>query len=303
MKTSPLGRIRAVTLTCPNLKVAVAAYELALGYRTLEAGRVEAPLAVAWGAPGVTGAAYAVLGPLSGEATFIRFVEVPGSQPYAPYSAYGWNAMELTVQDCDAAVAQLAVGPFTVVGPPEDLAFADGALRAGQVVGPHGEIIYLTQVRRQLPGFALPVAQSFVDRVFIMVLHGPAAQPGLEHYRAAFGNEASATFDVTVPFMAHYQGLPAQHPYRIGTLVLANGFYLEMDNSPAHIGPRAAPAGGLPPGIAMVTFETDATADKHAIWGVPPAASIVYGGRAARRVCGAFGEWIELLSAPAGGVR
>lgn len=288
---SPLGRIRAVTLGCPSLATAEAVYVAALGYRVVERGALPAALAAAWQAPAVAGAPYAVLAPQSGEETYLRFVEVPGVAPFAPYSAYGWNAIELTVEDCDAAVARLAEGPFTVVGPPEDLAFSEGALRAGQLVGPLGEIIYLTQVRRQMPGFELPPARSFVDRVFIMVLHGSAAQPGLDHYAAAFGNPASATFDVTVPFMAVYQGLPPDHPYRIGTLVLGAGFYLEMDNSPAHIGPRVAPAGGLPPGIAMVSFEV---AEPQA--GGVAAEGAIYAGRTARRVAGAFGEWLELLA-------
>lgn len=289
--SSPLGRIRAVTLGCSSIASAEAIYVAALGYRVVERGAVPATLAAVWRAPAVAGAPYVVLAPQSGEETFLRFIETPGVAPYQPYSAYGWNAMELTVEDCDAAVARLAAGPFTVVGPPEDLAFSDGALRAGQLVGPHGEIIYLTQVRRQMPGFDLPPARSFVDRVFIMVLHGPAAQPGLDHYAAVFGNPASATFDVTVPFMAVYQGLPPDHPYRIGTLVLGAGFYLEMDNSPAHIGPREVPVGGLPPGIAMVSFEVGAP-----LSGSVPADGIVYAGRSTCRVTGAFGEWMELLA-------
>ncbi len=286
-----LGRIRAVTLVCPSVVAAEEAYVAALGYQVVERGVLSVSLANQWAAPAVAGASFVVLAPRSGEETFLRFVEVPGATPYAPYSAYGWNAMELTVEDCDAAVARLAAGPFKVVGEPEDLAFSDGALRAGQLVGPQGEIIYLTQVRRQMPGFELPPARSFVDRVFIMVLHGSAAQPGLDHYGANFGNPASATFDVTVPFMAVYQGLSPDHPYRIGTLVLGSGFYLEMDNSPAHIGPRIAPMGGLPPGIAMVSFEvSEPQAD-----GVP-ADGIVYSGRTTRRIVGAFGEWMEILA-------
>ncbi len=288
---SPLGRIRAVTLVCPSIAVAESAYAAGLGYRVVEHGTLSEALAKAWNAPAVAGAPYVVLAPQSGEETYLRFIEVPGCPPYAPYSAYGWNAMELTVEDCDAAVERLAAGPFVVVGPPEDLAFSDGALRAGQLVGPHGEIIYLTQVRRQMPGFELPPARSFVDRVFIMVLHGPAAQPGLDHYEAAFGNPASATFDVSVPFMAVYQGLAPDYAYRIGTLVLGAGFYLEMDNSPAHVGRRAVPAGGLPSGIAMVSFEIDAP-----LAGSVPAEGVVYGGRTTCRVAGAFGEWVELLA-------
>jgi catechol 2,3-dioxygenase-like lactoylglutathione lyase family enzyme len=295
MSTPTLGRIRAVTLVCPDLDVVVADYSACLGYREIERGAIEPALAAAWGATGVTGCRYAVLGPVSGAETYLRFIEIPGRAAYAPYSAYGWNAIELTVQDCDAAVARLAGGPFRVVGPPEDLGFSAGALRAGQLVGPLGEIIYLTQVRRPMPGFELPPAASPVDRVFIVVLHGSSAEGGLAEYAARFGNTGAGTFDVAVAFMAEYQGLDPAHAYRIGTLGLAPGFYLELDGSPPHIGVRPVPPESLPGGIAMVSFETAMPAD---VSSAPSPGGALYGSRTTMRVTGPFGEWLELLSAP-----
>jgi len=292
ISTPQLGRFRAVTVVCPALDASVAAYREFLGYREIEAGLVSATLADAWGAPAVAGHRYAVLGPASGADTYLRFVEILDSPPYAPYSAYGWNVIELTVQDCDAAVAQLARGPFRVVGKPHDLGFSDGALRAGQLVGPLGEVIYLTQVRRPVPSYELPIAHSLIDRVFIVVLHGSSAEQGISDYHHRFGNEGSATFEVSVDFMAVYQGVDPQHPYRIGTVTLAPGFYFELDGSPPHIGPRVVPEDSLPPGIAMVTLETSAAPCAGAI---RPGGAI-YGSSAVTRTQGAFGEWLELLS-------
>jgi len=294
MTNPQLGRIRAVTILCAALEAAVDAYREYLSYRVIERGAVAAVLAEAWSAPAVAQRRYVVLGPASGADTYLRFIEISESPAYAPYSAYGWNAIELTVQDCDAAVAKLARGPFRVVGPPQDLVFSDGALRAGQLVGPVGEILYLTQVRRPMPGFELPSARCLIDRVFIVVLHGSSAEYGISNYRARFGNEGSETFDVTVDFMAEFQGIDRQHPYRIGTLSLAPGFYLELDGSPPHIGVRATPDSSLPPGIAMVTLETTAPASVTAHRPGGP----VYGSRAVTRTIGAFGEWLELLGSP-----
>lgn len=294
MTIPQLGRIRAVTIVCPTLDAAVDAYREYLDYRVIERGVVPAVLAAAWAAPAVVDRRYVVLGPASGADTYLRFVEIPESPAYAPYSAYGWNAIELTVQDCDAAVAKLARGPFQVVGQPHDLGFSNGALRAGQLQGPVGEILYLTEVRRPMPGFELPSARSLIDRVFIVVLHGSSAEYGISDYRARFGNEGSGAFDVTVDFMAEFQGLDRQHTYRIGTLSLAPGFYLEFDGSPAHIGARVTPDASLPPGIAMVTLETAARTGAAGNWPSGP----VYESRAVTRTAGPFGEWLELIGSP-----
>lgn len=41
-----------------------------------------------------------------------------------------------------------------------------------QVRGPSGEVLYLTEVKAEIPGFDLPFAGSFVDYPFIVILGG-----------------------------------------------------------------------------------------------------------------------------------
>lgn len=292
MMSGVLGKLRAATLVCPDLDAAVASYRDYLDYQEIERGIIPAPLAALWGAAQVAGCRYALLGPASGADTWLRFVEIPHGPAYRPYSSWGWNALELTVQNCDAAVAKLASGPFKIVGPAHDLGFSDGALRAGQLVGPLGEVLYLTEIKRPVPGFALPPAQSPIDRIFIVILHGADADAGIAAYGTQFGNSGSPTFETAVDFMAVYQGLPPDQPYRLGTVALASGFYLEVDGAPAHITKRPVPAGELPGGIAMLSIETHTSR--------PTAqaidAGVLYGTRRAERIEGPFGEWIELLS-------
>jgi len=295
MSSGVLGKIRAVTLVCPDLEVATAAYRDFLGYQEHERGVISSALAEVWGASQVAGSRYAVLGPRSGADTWLRFIEVKACATYVPYSSWGWNALELTVQNCDDAVAALVAGPFKLVGPAQALGFSDGALRAGQLVGPLGEVLYLTEIKRPVPGFVLPAADSAIDRVFIVILHGADAEQGIAEYAKRFGNQGSPTFDVAVDFMAVYQGLPADHSYRIGTVALDPGFYLEVDSAPAHISARPVKAGQLPAGIAMLSIETD---DFR-----PAACSVeagaLYEGRRIERIAGPFGEWIEILSVSA----
>jgi hypothetical protein len=292
-----LGEIRAATLVCGELSPAVAPYLELLGCRSVERGRVPEALASAWDAPAVAGCRYEVLAPASGADTYLRFVEVPGSAPYAPCSARGWHALELTVSDCDAATAALLKGPFRLLGPPHDLDFAAGALRAAQLAGPSGEVLYLTHVRAQVPGFVLPTATTLIDRLFIAVLHVPSAADGLAWYAREFGNPAGETFPVPIDFMARLHGLPEDHPYRIGTLALAPGYYLELDDTPDHVPARPRPAGGLPPGIAMLSVVAPRSAEPP----TAPATGAGAGGpiyadvRGISRRAGPGGEWIELL--------
>jgi catechol 2,3-dioxygenase-like lactoylglutathione lyase family enzyme len=295
MSSGVLGRIRAATLVCPNLDVAISSYRDYLGYRELERGEISAALADLWGARRMTGSRYALLQPKSGADTWLRFVEIPDNPAYKPYSSWGWNALELTVQNCDEAVATLSQGPFEIVGPAHDLGFSDGALRAGQVVGPFGEVLYLTEIKRPVPGFSLPSAASPIDRIFIVILHGADADQGIAAYGQQFGNGGSPTFETSVDFMALYQGLPADHPYRLGTVAMAPGFYLEIDGAPAHIGKRPVPTGLLPSGIAMLSIET--TERRPAARSVD--AGALYTHRRAERIEGPFGEWIELLTVDA----
>jgi len=290
MIDAKLGRLRAATISCPNFPLATAAYRDYLGYQLVEEGRIDRQLADAWGAPKVAGKRYQWLIPRSGTDIGIRLVEQPEDADFQPYSSLGWNALEIAVADCDRAVAQVAEGPFRVVGPPAELGFSDGALRAGQVVGPSGEVFYLTEIRRDVPGFDLPRAKCLIDQPFIVILHSSDAAKTIEAYRLRHGNAGSPTFEFPVAFMAAFQSLPPQHPYTLGTVALEGGGYFEVDGAPPHIPPRPIGNGLLPPGIAMVSVEARISQD-HA----KPAGAF-YDGAAIDKIIGDSGEWLEIVS-------
>ncbi|MGH8137521.1 MAG: VOC family protein [Steroidobacteraceae bacterium] len=297
MNKPQLGRIRCATLVTRDVEASSNLYATSLGYRIVERATISAALAAAWKAPAMTGARYAMLDSAKGSGTYLRWVECPDSPDYAPFSAFGWNALELTVQDCDRAAAQLARHGFRLAGPPEDLAFSSGALRAAQLQGSSGEVLYLTQIKRQLDGFQLPTARCLIDRLFIAILTGSSPEAGLRAYGQRFANRATDPFTTAVPVIARFQALDPQHPYRIGTLALAPEYYLEFDDAPGHVGPRIIPDGHLPPGIAMITLEcagTDTTCSTASA-GFRPG-GMLYGPNIVRRTTGPFGEWLELLS-------
>lgn len=297
MKRGSLGRIRCATITSPDLLGISRLYSDALDYHVVERGEISPALAVAWGAEGVAGSRFAMLAPQGGTETVLRFVACTDAGAYVPYSCYGWNAIELVVESCDGAANRLVEHGFKLIGPPADLAFSGGALRAAQVRGVAGEVLYLTQVKRPLEGFQLPLARCPIDKVFIAVLTGSTPQFGFEAYAQHFTNASAGPFATPVPAIAQFQGVEAQHPYQVGTLALAPENYLEFDDAPAAIGPRPRREGLLPPGIAMVTFEAAGVETSRNGSNAPlrPGGSL-YGSGTMHRAVGAFGEWLELLT-------
>lgn len=239
------------TITCPDAGAAAALYAAALGYDQLDAGRVSAAQAARWQAPALAGAACVRLVPPGLTRPWLRFIEQPVTPP-PPFTTAGWAALEFTVTDCDQAVERLSGHGFRVLGPPADLDFAQGALRAGQVLGPYGEMLYLTQVRQQLPGYTLPVATRATDRLFIAILASADLDASLAHL-AGHGIPEHARFRTGVAFVADAQGLPQDHQFDIATATLAPGCYLELDHVPA-LPPRARQPGLLPAGVAFITL-------------------------------------------------
>jgi hypothetical protein len=248
------------TITCPDAGAAAALYETALGYQRVDSGAVTPDQARLWQAPALAGAACVRLapvrltppGPPPGLAgPWLRFISQPGPPP-AAFTSSGWAALELTVQDCESAVARLAAHGFIVAGPAADLDFADGALCAGQVRGPHGEMLYLTEVRRQVPGYVLPQAAQPIDRLFIAILATPDLEASLAH-QASLDLPESGRFQSVVPYIAAAQGLPHDHAFSFATTSIAPGHYLELDSLPG-LAPRPRPQGLLPPGIAFITL-------------------------------------------------
>lgn len=240
----------------------------------------------------MSGARYVMLGPPSAVDTFIRFVECP-DEPYRPYSCFGWNAIELVVENCDAAAGRLAQHGFVMAGGPAELSFSAGALRAAQLQGNCGEMLYLTEVRAPVAGFELPPARCPIDQVFIAIVTGPSPELGFRRYAEHFENAAGAIFETPVPVIAQYQGVAAAHVYKIGTLALAPEHYLEFDDAPERVGPRAVREGFLPPGIAMITL--DAVGCSNGAFGVSGMREL-YGSKRVLRGEGAFGEWLEILT-------
>lgn len=257
MSSPKLGAACCATIICPAVDEAAALYGRALGYAIVEEGVVSAPRALAWGAPACAGARYTLLALPGAGAALLRFVEDPAAQPPVPYRSQGWAALEFSVASSDAMIARLEAAGFTVIGPADDLAFSQGALRAGQVSGPFGEILYLTQVNAQLDDYTLPTTVEPVGGMFIVILCVSSVDEAYRDYAAKFGMVPKEPFHAAVPFIADFQERPRDTSYYFGCLELVPTSYVEVDEMGDGIGPRQRRPGALPAGIAIVTFETE----------------------------------------------
>jgi catechol 2,3-dioxygenase-like lactoylglutathione lyase family enzyme len=291
-----LGRISTVTITAPDLPAAVAAYQRYLGYRVVDDGALGRDMARAWGRPQMAGQRAVLLEPASGAETYLRFVQGPAYVDHEPLSCVGWNAAELIVQDVDAVAAELANGPFRIIGRPADLSFSD-QIRAMQVVGPAREVLYLTQIKQKLAAFDTPVAASSVDRVFIVILGGASLDTLQDYYQVQFGVARAAAMPSVVSVLSAQYGLPRDYQHAIAALQVAGQCYIEVDQMPPAAASRPCVPGQLPPGVAMVSFEIDRLPERllSSLGPAHRAPGLPYAGRRSQACVGAAGELIELI--------
>lgn len=291
---SRLKRIKMATVGAPNVAQVEAWYTEWLDYGVAEKGTVSEALAASWGAPASAGRPYVVLGPASGEDVYVRAVEIDPVAEFKTLTSHGWAAIEITVADVDAVMAKLEGSPFEVIGLPRALT-ADSPIRAMQVVGPAGEVIYLTGNTGDRAASNHPEPKTLIDRVFIMVLAGPDLSALKEFYLNAFklGDQGDLSFPVQV--LADAQGLPADHVYDLSVLVMSErGHKLELDGYAPQFGGRPGPADQLPPGVAMTTFEADSLDGLNVDFITPPAA--LYDSYVAATFIGPAGERTELVA-------
>lgn len=286
----PLGPILAATIATTDLGRAVAAYGAGLGFRPVADGTVPAALARAWGAADLAGARWSLLAP-DGQASpgALRLVTVPGPRRDArPLSSLGWAAAELSVADPDSLIPDLEGAGFRVLGPCRPLG-SNPAIRAMQVAGPDGEVLYLTDIRAYDGALDLYRAERPVDRCFIAVLAAPDLDAARGWYEARFSVDRVSDRQVPVPVLTSAWGQGSDQAVRISSLQLAGGCLIETDGYPSETPPRPR-SGGLPLGIAAMSFLTDGA-------GGTPIDMPPYDGRPVAVHRGAAGELIELVGA------
>lgn len=289
-----LGPIRAVTVAVPDLATAEQAYAQTLGYDVIERGEIDADTSSIWNAPVAVGRHYLLMRPASGAQMFFRFVECPPVPGYEPLRTYGWNANELLVEDVDAMPEKLKGSPFEIIAMPRNLSTTD-EIKAMQAFGPAHELTYFTTVKN--PAFGLGQAESFVDRVFIVINGGATMDSHIDFYGKTLGIEVSPPQPVRMSALNAILGFDSEREHPLSTANIGGPFMIELDQYPEGTKPRPVLPGDIPPGISIVSFEVE---DLDAIpvdFRAEPGktSSAAYDGGRAGIIFGPNGEWLELI--------
>jgi catechol 2,3-dioxygenase-like lactoylglutathione lyase family enzyme len=293
--------LRAATLSVSDLARARDNYARYMDYSVVEEGALDAGLAASWAAPKSAGKRYVVMKPASGADIFLRLVEQPSHPDFEPLKTYGWAAIEICVEDVLKADARLKGSPFEVIGPPREI---DGlpAIYPMQVKGPDGEVVYLTQIRSDLPAYDLPRATAPIDRLFIFVLACSDMHSSIRFAVEKLGLAFGRDMQIVYTMLANAFGTPHEKLYTISTVIHERDVFLEFDQLPPWAAPRPQHKGMLPPGVSLGSItipDFDTRIEQLADWLIAPPAVYpgpVYGGRRAATVRGPDGALFELVA-------
>jgi len=288
LTTSRLGPCLSATLVTSNLELSVSAYCGFLHQHVHSRGVVSGSLASRWGLEPLAGMPMAWLANELGE-PWLRLIEIPGAETVNPFDHRGWMSLEISVQDVDKLFGDLEQSPFEVIGKPANLDVSDD-IRAMQVIGPSGEVLYLTQVKAEVPPFELPFARCAVDRLFIPVLLTTDRDRTLAGFER-FSGSTGLSFNTKITVINRARGLDILQRHPVATLQLRGKNVIEIDQLD-HLSSRPRVNDCLPAGIAVITFAIQSMPDSI---NAEPAEDGMYAGCRAALVDGTAGEYIELI--------
>lgn len=296
---SLLSRIKMATLGAPDLKTMERWYTTWLDYTVLERSTVSTALARSWGTPNTAGRPFITLQSAAKDDVYLRAIEIDPVPGYKAMTTWGWNAIEIIVDDIEALVEDLKDSEFDHIGGPHNLMGGTSSIRAAQYKGPSEDVIYLTCETGDRSASTLPLPRGRVDRPFVMVLAGPNIAELEKFYCETFGMTPMPHIDYVLDLVSEAQGRPSDTSYPLGLLRLKEkGNNIELDEYPEGAGARPQADGQLPPGVAMTSFSVDNLDSIDVNFIAEPFA--VYDGKRAATFVGPAGELTELIEDPRG---
>lgn len=296
-RANALRRVQGTTVVTRDLATFEKHYTQWLDYRVRERGKIPSALARSWDAIDASGLRYSLMSPDGAPNVHIRAIEDPQATPPPLLTTFGWSAIEIIVDEPDRLFEQMRHSPFRVIGEPAPLG-SFPTIRAFQVVGNAGEVLYLTSETGDRRKSILPLPNGRVGRVFIMVLAASNPRATLDWYAEAFSLTPGALRTRPNRMISEAQGIDPATPLPIATARLAeHGNLLQVDGYSDRAVPRPRRRGRLPPAIAITSFGVPSLDDLPLDWIEPPAihAGLAYAGRRAATVRGPDGELIELI--------
>ena len=279
LANSSLGPVLSVTIVTPDLNSSIDAYRNYLHQRIHLEGRINLRQARRLGMSSLTGAKVAWMANELDE-RWLRLIEIPDAEVVDPFDHRGWMSLSINVQDLDVLRPALESSPFQIMGEPENLDTSQET-RTMQLIGPAGEVLYLTEVKSEIPALELPVARCLVDRVFGPVLLADNREQALETYEELPGTEGvNSNAGITAINRARHLEPGEKHPISI---IRLRGNNLIEVNQLDSLNERPVSSAGLPAGIAFISFASES---------LPENLQIAWSGSLVR---GATGELFQLI--------
>jgi hypothetical protein len=250
MSKRQLGPIIGATLLHSDLDSVINAYKNTLGFTLVSKAKVTKELAELWNTPNLIGNVMAVLSAANGD-SWLRVIEDPAAIPVTPLKTCGWMALETNVGSVDSIRERFIDDNFSIIGEPAYLQVSD-AIKAMQVIGPAGEVSYLTQVDNDVPPFELPMTTAETGSLFIPVLCTSDRAKSLAFYQALNNADTGLVFDTKVTVLNNAWGLDIDHQFPVATLQLDGKCLFEIDQV-ENAKPVQENNGSLPSGVAMIT--------------------------------------------------
>lgn len=289
--------LRAATLTVADIGRSTENYCTFFDYSVIEEGHLTEELASSWDARGSSGLPYVILKPSSDADIYIRFVQQPPVPDFKALRSFGWNAIEICVQDVLAANDRMEASPFEIIGPPRRIEGLD-AIHPMQVKGPDEEIVYLTQINSDLPAFDLPRAATPIDKLFILVLGCSDMAASLDWMKRHVGLEIGRErMEIVYTMLAKAYGTSMEELHAISTMIHGKDVFLELDQYPDAAIERPKHEGMLVPGCAIGTIWHPDFDSLPGPWITPPAVrkGPIYQGRRAATIKDLDGALIEVV--------
>ena len=287
-----LKKIKMATIGVSDLAAIKAQYKKWLHYNVIDEGRVPDKLAQSWGCQNSANKKYIMMQPQSGEEVFIRAVEITPVPNYRALTTWGWNAIEIIVENPATLFAKLCQSSFQILGKPAPLNNYP-SIHAMQIQGSEQDVLYLTAETDSTKESLLPSPLSPTGRIFIMVLAGPDIKILQDWYAATFQLDKRKINNSPVELINRAQGISLNSERPITTMRLEeHGNLIELDGYGKNTNKRPQTAGEIPPGIAITSMLVDNLDNINSPFIMEPTSA--YGSRTAT-ILGPVGELIELI--------
>ncbi len=295
--TSPRNKksLALGTVCVPDMNSALALYAGLLEQGIVADSFVSVDEARAWQAPQMARARSVVLQPPSKASVYLRLIEQPDPPHYQPGTHFGWAALELAVKSADDVYARLLKANTPIIAAPKPLSFTD-KLYPMQARGPGGEALYLNEVRGNLPSSDLPIAECWVDKLFIAVLGCRDMAASLHFYNDLLGTSTVGQWEMPYSVINAAFQLPTTTAHKLATVADHRTVLFEADHYPAAASPRPCDDGRLPQGVSMIGVRVQQPPG-FAEWITPPTvrAHAPYFGAMVGVVRGLDDELLEII--------